>query len=279
MKKILYFTVGLFTVLLLGSCESAQSFNLFSLAEDSAFGAQMHEEILANPAEYPILDPAASPENEAVYDYVEGIMTRILQSDEVENRDTFEWHLTIIDADVLNAFAAPGGYLYFYTGFLKFAESEAELAGVMAHEIAHSDRRHSTQKLTKVYGIQVLLSLLVDENSSTMSQILAQMAAGGSDLAFTRENEYEADEYAMRYMHSISGSSGRNYNLLSMQDFFNRMEDDMGVDGSGDSLSVFLRTHPYNDDREAAMTGLWESFGSPSGERYIDNHRQMKELL
>ncbi len=265
--------------ILMVSCSSAESFNLFTLNDDITFGKQMHEEILANPGEYPLLDRTASAENEAVYAYVEDIMYRILDSGKIENRDAFEWKLTIIDDDVLNAFAAPGGYLYFYTGFLKFAESEAELAGVMAHEIAHADRRHSTQKLTKVYGIQVLLSLLVDENSSTMSQILAQMASGGGNLAFTRENEYEADEYAMRYMYSIYGSSDRNYNLLSMQDFFNRMEDELGVDGSGDSLSVFLRTHPYNDDREDAMTALWESFGSPDGERYAENHKAFKELL
>lgn len=251
-------------------------FNLFSLEDDKAFGEQMHEEILANPDEYPILNRNTG-NNEAVYKYVEDIMDRILESDKIFNKETFDWQVTIINDDVLNAFAAPGGYLYFYTGFLDFAGSEAELAGVIAHEIAHADRRHSTDNLSKVYGLQILWSLLLGNEPTLMGEILANLSTGLGNLAFTREHEYEADEYALRYMFSIYDLSDRNYYLPSMKDFFNRMEEHFGVEGDGSF--DFLRTHPFNDDREAAMDEIFVELGSPWGQTYKTNHDDIKLLL
>jgi len=267
MKKIMLPLLFIIGVFLFTACDANGNLNFFSLQDDIDFGKQLDEEILANPAEYPILDPVAYA---AAYDYVEGIMDLALRSDLIKNKNNFPWQVRIIDKDILNAFAAPGGYLYFYTGFLKFAESEAELAGVMCHEIAHSDRRHSTENMSKVYGIQVLFSVLLGQEPGVLSEILAGLTVGASNLAFTRENEYEADEYALRYMHSVR--STRNYDLLAMQDFFNRMEDKLGVEGSGSAVEGFLRTHPYNDDREAAMTAVWTELGSPAGDKFSSNH-------
>ncbi|MDC7233976.1 MAG: M48 family metalloprotease [Spirochaetales bacterium] len=275
----LFILPALMLPLLFFSCDAQGDFNFFSLQDDVAFGEQLHEEILANPEEYPVLERYASQNNQAIYTYVEDIMNRILESNEIYNRDVFEWQVTIIDKDVLNAFAAPGGYLYFYTGFLNFAGSEAELAGVMAHEIAHSDRRHSTDRMTKVYGIQILWSILLGEEPTLMGELLANLTTGLGGLAFTRDNEYEADEYALRYMYSVYDNPvvNRNYELRAMQDFFNRMEDEYGVEGDGQL--DFLRTHPYNDDREANMTSIWEDLGSPVGVYYTDNHNAIKLLL
>jgi len=274
MKKIILPVLLILSVLLLTACDVNGNLNFFSLQDDIDFGRQLDGEILANPAEYPILDPALYP---GAYEYVEGIMDLVLQSDLINNSGNFPWQVRIIDQDVLNAFAAPGGFLYFYTGFLKFAESEAELAGVMAHEIAHSDRRHSTENMTKVYGIQIMFSILLGEEPGVLSEILAGLTVGASSLAFTRENEYEADEYALRYMHSVRNT--RNYNLQAMQDFFNRMEDKLGVEGSGSAVEGFLRTHPYNDDREAAMDDVWRELGSPEGELFADHHNAVIAAL
>ncbi len=264
------YILGLLTVIVLSSCVSTDSgqVNFFSLQDDKAFGEQLDAEIAANPEEYPLLPREG---NEALYSYVEGIMNRILSSGMIRYRNDFNWRLHIIDQDVQNAFAAPGGSLYFYTGFLSFAESEAELAGVMAHEIAHADRRHSTENMTKLYGIQILLGALMGDEPGTMSQILAQLTGNLSGLAFTRENEYEADSFAVKYMHSVRGS-GRDYDLLAMQDFFNRMEEIYQVEGEGSKVGEFFRTHPYNNDREDAMTDVWKDLGRPEGLLYASNH-------
>jgi predicted Zn-dependent protease len=263
--KLAILTLGL--LLLFTSCDEGEV-NFFSLQDDIDFGRQLDAEIAANPGEYPLLPRTG---NENLYNYVEGIMLRVLDSDNVRYRNKFPWRVKIIDKDVQNAFAAPGGSLYFYTGFLTFAESEAELAGVMAHEIAHADRRHSTENMTKLYGIQILFSIILGEDPSTLGTILAQLTGSLSGLSFSRENEFEADEYAVRYMDSIRGGS-RNYNLLAMQDFFNRMEDVYEVDGDGSPVGEFFRTHPYNNDRENAMTAVWDELGRPSGELYTSNH-------
>ena len=266
------YVLSLITVILLSSCVSNDDgqVNFFSLEDDIAFGKQLDEEIADTPEEYPILPRKG---NEALYNYVEGIMNRILKSDMIRYRDDFPWRLHIIDKDVQNAFAAPGGSLYFYTGFLSFAESEAELAGVMAHEIAHADRRHSTENMTKQYGIQILFGALLGEEPGVLSQILSQLTGSLSGLAFTRENEYEADSFAVRYMDSVRNGD-RNYDLLAMQDFFNRMEEIYEVEGDGSKVGEFFRTHPYNNDREDAMTDVWEELGKPTGELYTENHKR-----
>ena len=99
------------------------------------------------------------------YNYLQGITDEILNSGNVTYRDEFVWKIHIIEDDeVLNAFATPGGYIYVYTGLIKFLENEDDLAGVMGHEIAHSDQRHSVKQLQKMYGVQILLSVVLGES-------------------------------------------------------------------------------------------------------------------
>jgi len=71
-----------------------------------------------------------------------------------KHKDDFAWQVKIIDdPETLNAFATPGGYIYVYTGLIKFLDTEDQLAGVMGHEIAHADLRHSTRQMTSSYGV------------------------------------------------------------------------------------------------------------------------------
>jgi len=121
-----------------------------------------------------------------------------LNSNGIIYRDEFTWQTKIIHDDTtLNAFAGPGGYIYVYTGLIKFLESEDHFAGVLAHEIAHADRRHVTDQLTTVYGLSFLLDILLgEENPGTVAQI----AAGLASLSFSRSKEKEADEYSVIYL-------------------------------------------------------------------------------
>jgi len=121
--------------------------NIFSIEDDKAFGAQVSQEIENDPATI-ILDSARYA---AQYAYIYQIRNKILNSGQVMYKDVFPWRIRIIKNDtVLNAFCTPGGYMYFYTGILKFLESEDHLAGVLGHEMAHADKRHSTDALTQV---------------------------------------------------------------------------------------------------------------------------------
>src|SRR5690606_37791799 len=98
------------------------------------------------------------------YDEIERIGFAVLDSGAVDLRDEFDWEFHLIDDDdTLNAFCAPGGYVWVYTGLIKYVDSEDTLAGVLGHEIGHADNRHTTEQLTEVYGVQVLLEVALGE--------------------------------------------------------------------------------------------------------------------
>ena len=203
--------------------------NFFTLEDDVQLGQDLRNEIAANPEEYPILDPNQYSE---AYSHMYRIRDNILASGEVTYVDDFDWELYIVEDDeVLNAFCAPGGYIYVYTGLIKFLEYEDELAGVLGHEIAHADLRHSTEQLTKAYGISVLLEIIFDGDPGLLSEI----AAGLAGLSFSRDDEAESDSASVDYLcntdYAADGAAG----------FFEKLE--------GFELPEFLSTHPSSDTR------------------------------
>ena len=123
--------------------------NLYTIEDDIELGRQLRAEIASDPVTYPVLSQTMYPE---AYAHLYEIRDSILASGAVYYADDFEWELQIIhDDETLNAFCAPGGYIYVYTGLIKFLAHEDNLAGVIGHEIAHADLRHSTQQLTQAF--------------------------------------------------------------------------------------------------------------------------------
>lgn len=263
MKRILFscLTAGL----LLSSCSKDGNLNFFSIKQDLEFGASLDDEILASPGEYPILDEASNPE---AYAYMRGMLNEIIASDEIKHRSEFAWQLRIINADVMNAFAAPGGYLYFYTGIIKYLETGAAIAGVMAHEVAHADRRHSTETMTKVYGFQVLLNVILGKGSG---QIVKDLATGAASLKFSRNHEYEADEYSVRYL----SSTASQYNPLGIRVFF----DQLARDGYTNDTFEFLSTHPKDENRVDNIMKIHSKIGSPQGNDMTQQHKAIVNRL
>ncbi|MBV6643942.1 MAG: M48 family metalloprotease [Cyclobacteriaceae bacterium] len=210
---------------------------LFSVQNDIDLGEQVAAEIASDPTTYPVLSEAAYP---AAYNYLKNMRDQILGSSAVRYKDEFAWKLHIIQNDeVLNAFATPGGYIYIYTGLIKFLDTEDDLAGVLAHEIAHSDRRHSSQQLQRQYGISLLLSLLTGGSESELTQIAGQVAGTLSGLSFSRGLESEADEFSVIYL------SETNYACDGAASFFEKLE----AGNQGASAPAFLSTHPPSADR------------------------------
>lgn len=214
--------------------------NLFSEQDEVKLGTQFDQEIKANPEEYPIYN-----DNPAVKEYIrERIFNHILESPEVKKETVYNYQLEIIDNDsTLNAFAVPGGYVYLYTGLIKYLGSEAALAGVIAHEIAHVERRHATQRITNAYGLQILASLALGNNPSQVSVMVANLFSGLTLLANSRSAEDESDKYAVIYL------SGTRYYPGSVKFFFERMRDDGKVSSGGEGVATFLSTHPDPIDR------------------------------
>jgi predicted Zn-dependent protease len=131
--------------------------NVFTLQQDIELGAKVAAEIDQNTKEYPLLDSIKYKE---VYTYLYKVRDNILNSGKVDYKDEFKWRLRVIKNDsVMNAFCTPGGYIYIYTGILKFLDSEDQFAGVLGHEIGHADMRHSTRQMTTQYGLQFLITI------------------------------------------------------------------------------------------------------------------------
>ena len=247
MKRLTNFSfVAIILSILVASCDKDRGVNLFSLSQDKEFGEMMDSTINADPTEYPILSKTEHPE---AYAYLNNMMNAILQSDKLKYADEFDWQITIINKDVMNAFAVPGGKLYFYTGLMKYLDDGASLAGVLGHEIAHVDLRHSTRTMTDVYGFSLLVSLLVGDNSSKMGEIAGQMATGAAALKFSRNHEYDADRYSMYYL------SGTKYHPKGIGKFFIKLQEE----GKTGSNFEFLSTHPSDQNRIDHINEVWET--------------------
>lgn len=257
------FVIVLSAVIMLSGC-SEDGINFFTVDQDIQFGEQLDSAIMANPLEYPVL---SETQYATAYAHLNRILGNLKQSNDLRYTQTFPWKVKIIENDtVLNAFAAPGGYMYFYTGIIKFLDNEAQFAGVMAHEMAHADRRHSTQMLTRQYGFSMLASLILGENPSQLEQIIAQLALGGGMLKYSRTNEYEADEYAVRYLYDT------DYHPRELAGFFEKMN------GSS-KIPEFFSTHPSPENRIEEIESVWREMGAKVGELYVDRYSQFKNSL
>ena len=135
--------IGPAALLLAVGCTSDGGLNLFTVQDDIELGQQVRDEILADPVSYPVLAEDEAPE---AYAHLYRVRDAVLASGEIEHADEFDWEVYLIDdPQTLNAFATPGGHLFFYTGLVQYLDEEDHFAGVMGHEIAHADRRHSTR--------------------------------------------------------------------------------------------------------------------------------------
>jgi predicted Zn-dependent protease len=231
------------------SCSDDGSINLYTIQDDKKLGEQLDEQIKSNPDEYRLYyqNPAAN--------YVQDIVNSIIQSSLIKYRTAFEYKTQIIYNDsVVNAFCTPGGFVYVYTGLMKFLDNEATLAGVLAHEVAHAERRHATKRMTKAYGISVLLAIAVGNNPTALEQMGANLFSGLYLMYNSREDEYEADEYSFKYLQSSKWYPG------AIQFFFDKVK----KNENQDYLSLLLRSHPYSQDRWDKIEQMLKDNNIPS---------------
>ncbi len=215
--------------------------NLFSVSDDVSIGKDLDVQIRADRQNYPIMEG-----HDDVRSYVSGIGRNILNSSSlIQYKNVFPYKFDVIQDDsTVNAFCIPGGYIYIYTGLIKFLDSEAALAGVMAHEIAHAERRHMTQRLTSYYGVSTVLSLVLGSNPNQFAEIAANLFVGLGFLANSRSDETEADDYSIKYLRSSQYYPG------SIIFFFNKIREEQRKKGqTPGSLERLFATHPLPQDR------------------------------
>ena len=243
-------------------------FNIFPVSKDVQLGESLDRQIKSEPSEYPLL------EDQYALNYVNGILDEVLTSPDIEYSEEFDYNIQIIDKDVINAFAAPGGYIYVYTGLMEFLDNEATLASVIAHEVAHCEERHATQRMTKQYGISILTDIVLGDNPSALEEIGANLLTGIGLLQNSRADEYEADEKGFNYLLSTQWYPGAGIY------FFDKIQSNK----EAGFLESLLSTHPMPDDRVDKLQKLIENnsskFDEPSennlfSQRYSDFLQQL----
>lgn len=251
MKHKIYLTLIIPALFLISSCKKI---NIFSIEDDKQLGLQVKQEIESNPAEFPILSRSAYP---ASYAYLESLKQEILQSGKVKYKNEFDWELYIVRNDsVQNAFCTPGGYIYIYTGLIKYLDNASSLAGVMGHEMGHADARHSTDAMTKQYGIQTLLDIVLGENQNQLTQIAQSLVY----LQFSRTDEKEADDLSVTYL------CPTRYRANGAAEFFRKI-----VASGASTPPEFLSTHPNPDNRVANIDSKASTLGcSPTVDTNTD---------
>ncbi len=166
----------------------------------------------------------------------------------VSHRPNLDYHFRIVDSDILNAFAIPGGYVYFTRGIMAHFNNEAEFAGVLGHEIGHVTARHSViqQRNAMLGQIGLIAGMVVapelGEFAQTASQGLSLLF-----LKFGRDDERQSDQLGAEY------SSRIGYDAEEMAGFFNTLERKTAQSGS-EALPSFLSTHPNPGDRNVAVS-------------------------
>jgi predicted Zn-dependent protease len=217
---------------------------LFPPENDVELGMQVKSQIEADTVQFPILSEAEYPE---AYAYLNAMKNEILSSDDIRYRDLFPYELKIINQDVLNAFATPGGYMYVYTGLIKYLDNADDLAGVIGHEIAHADRRHSVDQMKQSLGVNFLISIALGEGTAAD---LARTASSFLSLKFSRDDESESDEFSVIYL------GDTDYACNGAASFFEKLEAEGGA-----GVPEFLSTHPAPANRVADINAKATSDG------------------
>jgi beta-barrel assembly-enhancing protease len=186
MKAIL--SAALAFVLLAG-CGAVSRINLISTPQEVEMGRQFAAEVEKQVRLIP--DPI-------VASYVDSLGQVLARH---SRRPELAYRIRVVDTDEVNAFALPGGYLYVNRGLIETAANEAELAGVMGHEIGHVVGKHGARQITKQLGLEVLVGAIGGGDAGLARQVAAEVAGVGANmtlLKYSREAEREADQYAVQ---------------------------------------------------------------------------------
>ncbi len=231
----------------LGACSTnpatgARSFTLLSWEQEKALGAQAAAQFTQ---EY-----GGEVDNPLANAYIDRIGARLLEGIEEGVPDDLEWEFTLLDSDVINAFALPGGKVFISRGLAQKLEDEAQLAGVIGHEIGHVTARHGNQRISKQLGFNLVLAGaalavgVADEDSDLRKYgqyAVPALAIGGNIvlLKYGRDEESEADMLGVRYM------TRARYDPMGQVDVMRVLKAASGPQTTPEWLS----THPAPDTR------------------------------
>ena len=202
---------------------------LLPIEKEAAIGAQEHAKIEAQFGKF-MTGPIAS--------YVNSVGQKVAQHTE---RTDVQYKFYVLDTPLVNAFALPGGYTYFSRGLLTLANSEAELAAVIGHEIGHITGRHAAERMSRGTLANVGAAVL----GAAVGGSAGQLASVGSNLylsSYSRHQEHQSDELGVRYI------SRTGYNPMAMSSFLASLDAQSKLSGEKGGFNYFS-THPITSDR------------------------------
>src|SRR5262249_55323552 len=223
---------------------------LMSESDEVRIGRESHSQVLA--------EFGGVYENPNLDRYIDSLGQLLARA---SDRPNLKYTFTVLNSPIVNAFATPGGYIYVTRGLLALANSEAEVAGVLAHEIGHVAARHAAERQSQAVlaSIPGILTGVV-----TGSDALAQAANTGATAhlqSYSRDQEYQADLLGVRYLTRAS------YDPLGMATFLEQLQADESLDATimgrpevGDQFSI-MSTHPRTADR--IQRAIQEAGGTP----------------
>jgi predicted Zn-dependent protease len=220
-----------------------RQFSLMSEGQELALGKESDPQVLAEFGEYP-----------------DSNMQRYLDERgqamaKISHRPNLPFHFKVVDSDVVNAFAVPGGYVYFTRGIMAHLNSEAQLMGVLGHEIGHVTARHSAQQYTNQTFTQ--LGLVIGMIAFPKFQQFGDLASTGLQLMFlkfSRDHESQSDQLGVQY------SSKLGYDAHEMANFFQTLGRlSAGEDGQ-QRIPTFMSSHPDPGDRYTKVNAMATDF-------------------
>ncbi|MBN1881121.1 MAG: M48 family metalloprotease [Deltaproteobacteria bacterium] len=205
-------------------------FNLVSVEEEIEIGKELSREIEKEYQLYP---------DSEVQRYARELGARI--APHAPNTDNIPLSVKVIKDDEVNAFTIPGGYIYVNSGLIRRVDTEAELAGVIAHEMGHAVKRHGTEQLTTIMGINLVMGLLLGSDAPDWQYLVGDLFSSVGLLAYGRDNELQADRLAVRISHA-AGYDAAQY--LTFMYKLQEMED-----SEPSALTELFSTHPSTSER------------------------------
>lgn len=217
---------------------------------------------------YPIIDDSE------IADYVTDLGEKILKG---YPEQLFKYHFYVIKDDVFNAFAGPGGHVFINSGLFAALESEEELAGIIGHEISHVTCRHISERieragkigLSTIAGVAAGIFLGIYGDPAAGSALTIGSIAGGQSLslAYSRENEMQADNIGLQYLNK-AGYSGQglidSLNKIRSRQWFGK-----------DQIPVYLTTHPALEDRMSYIAN-WVNINEKGKTGFVKNSFDFK---
>ena len=175
---------------------------------------------------------------------------------DVSTRPDIDYHFAILNTASPNAFATPGGYVFVSIGLLRMIENEAQLAGVLAHEVAHISQKHALQTLGRsrsLQGISALTLTVMDKNPDLFDKLIDEV----SNVLFTKgldkNLEFEADRYGREFAYRMGYYPG------GLQNFIRKL----GKSREGGN-SIFMSTHPSTGERYNRLKKTWSRYKKAS---------------